>query len=225
MPCGEHHGNRGRGNSLEIESQGVEGECPLDYVRWVMEKVDAMKLAQRVQVIKPSSTLAVTALVKKMTSEGHKVIGFGAGEPDFDTPQHIKDSAAEALKSGLTKYEPVSGTPAALKAVALQMELKLGRNLGPGNRLSPAAASTASTWPSWPCSNWATRSSFPLPDGSAIPSRRACAAPPWWKCPAAWTTISRSPRTTGEGHHAALQGVHYQQPVQSQRHRCTRRRS
>ena len=68
-----------------------------------MEKVDAMKLAQRVQVMKPSSTLAVTALVKKMTSEGHKVIGFGAGEPDFDTPQHIKDSVTDALSKGLTK--------------------------------------------------------------------------------------------------------------------------
>ena len=100
-----------------------------------MEKVDAMKLAQRVQVMKPSSTLAVTALVKKMTSEGHKVIGFGAGEPDFDTPQHIKDSVTDALSKGLTKYEPVNGTPAALKAVAQYMEPKLGRNLGPENVL------------------------------------------------------------------------------------------
>ena len=63
--------------------------------------------------MKPSSTLAVTALVKKMTAEGHKVIGFGAGEPDFDTPQHIKNAVTEALNQGLTKYEPVNGTPAA----------------------------------------------------------------------------------------------------------------
>lgn len=101
----------------------------------VMEKVHAMKLAQRVEVMKPSSTLAVTALVKKMVSEGHNVIGFGAGEPDFDTPQHIKDAVADALKAGLTKYEPVSGTPAALKAVAQYMETKLKRPLGPENVL------------------------------------------------------------------------------------------
>ncbi|MBT9585987.1 pyridoxal phosphate-dependent aminotransferase [bacterium] len=94
-----------------------------------------MQLAQRVLVMKPSSTLAVTALVKKMTAEGHQVIGFGAGEPDFDTPQHIKDSVGEALAKGLTKYEPVSGTPAALKAIAQYMEPRLGRSLGPENVL------------------------------------------------------------------------------------------
>jgi len=100
-----------------------------------MEKTQPMRLTQRVQVMKPSSTLAVTALVKKMTAEGHKIIGFGAGEPDFDTPQHIKDTVVEALKQGLTKYEPVNGTPAALSAVARYMEPRVGRALGNENVL------------------------------------------------------------------------------------------
>lgn len=94
-----------------------------------------MQLAQRVQVMKPSSTIAVTAMVKKLKAEGHDVIGFGAGEPDFDTPQHIKNAVTEALAQGLTKYEPVPGTPAALKAVAQYMEPRLGRSLGPENVL------------------------------------------------------------------------------------------
>lgn len=100
-----------------------------------MEKTHPMQLSQRVQVMKPSSTLAVTALVKKMTAEGHQVIGFGAGEPDFDTPQHIKDAVVQALQQGLTKYEPVNGTPAALKAVAAYMEPRLNRSLDPTNVL------------------------------------------------------------------------------------------
>ena len=74
--------------------------------------------------MKPSSTLAVTAKFKKLQAEGKDVIGFGAGEPDFDTPQHIKQAAADALTRGLTKYEPTNGTPAALTAVATYMEVR-----------------------------------------------------------------------------------------------------
>lgn len=94
-----------------------------------------MKLAHRVQVMKPSSTLKVTAMVKQLTAEGHDIIGFGAGEPDFDTPQRIKDTVGRALSQGLTKYEPVGGTPAALKAVAAYVGPKLGRELAPQNVL------------------------------------------------------------------------------------------
>lgn len=85
--------------------------------------------------MKPSSTLAVTAMVKKLKDEGHEIIGFGAGEPDFDTPQHIKDAVVAALAKGLTKYEPVSGTPAALQAVARYMEPRVGRELSNQNVL------------------------------------------------------------------------------------------
>jgi len=68
-----------------------------------------MKLAKRVQKIKPSPTIAITMKAQSMKAEGIDVIGFGAGEPDFDTPEHIKQAAIAALKKGKTKYTPVGG--------------------------------------------------------------------------------------------------------------------
>ena len=63
-----------------------------------------MELSSRVQAIKPSPTLAVTARAAKLKAEGKDIIGLGAGEPDFDTPQHIKDAAIAAINRGFTKY-------------------------------------------------------------------------------------------------------------------------
>lgn len=68
-----------------------------------------MHLAKRVQKIKPSPTLEITAKAKAMKAEGIDVIGFGAGEPDFDTPDYIKKAAIEAINQGFTKYTPVGG--------------------------------------------------------------------------------------------------------------------
>jgi aspartate aminotransferase len=70
-----------------------------------------MTLSNRVQAIKPSPTLAVTAQAAKLKAEGKDIIGLGAGEPDFDTPDHIKAAAIAAINSGFTKYTPVGGTP------------------------------------------------------------------------------------------------------------------
>ncbi len=69
-----------------------------------------MVLAERVKGIKPSPTLAVDARAKAMKAEGIDVVGFGAGEPDFDTPENIKEAAVNALKNGFTKYTAVGGT-------------------------------------------------------------------------------------------------------------------
>ncbi len=71
----------------------------------------------RVQKVKPSPTLAITAMVAKLRAEGNDIIGLGAGEPDFDTPEHIKAAAIDAINSGLTKYTAVDGTPALKQAV------------------------------------------------------------------------------------------------------------
>ena len=76
-----------------------------------------MKLSTRVQAIKPSPTLAVTARAAKLKAEGKDIIGLGAGEPDFDTPQHIKDAAIAAINKGFTKYTAVGGTPTLKAAV------------------------------------------------------------------------------------------------------------
>jgi aspartate aminotransferase len=76
-----------------------------------------LKLSTRVQAIKPSPTLAVTARAAKLKAEGKDIIGLGAGEPDFDTPQHIKDAAIAAINKGFTKYTAVGGTPSLKQAV------------------------------------------------------------------------------------------------------------
>lgn len=68
-----------------------------------------IKLTERVKRIKPSPTIAIDTKAKAMKAEGIDVIGFGAGEPDFDTPEFIKQAAIEALKAGKTKYTPVGG--------------------------------------------------------------------------------------------------------------------
>lgn len=75
-------------------------------------------LSQRVQRIKPSPTLAITARAKALTDAGEKIISLGAGEPDFDTPDHIKQAAIEAINNGFTKYTAVAGTPGLKQAVA-----------------------------------------------------------------------------------------------------------
>jgi aspartate aminotransferase len=77
-----------------------------------------VELSQRVQRIKPSPTLAVTARAAQLRAEGKDIIGFGAGEPDFDTPEHIKQAAIEAIRAGFTKYTPVAGIPKLRQAVA-----------------------------------------------------------------------------------------------------------
>jgi aspartate aminotransferase len=76
-----------------------------------------MQLSDRVNSIKPSPTLAVTNRAAELRAAGKNIIGLGAGEPDFDTPDHIKNAAIEALNNGFTKYTAVDGTPALKKAI------------------------------------------------------------------------------------------------------------
>ena len=68
-----------------------------------------MKLADRITSVKPSVTLAITSTAKKMKAAGEDVVSFGAGEPDFDTPQTIKQAAIKAIEQGFTKYTPAAG--------------------------------------------------------------------------------------------------------------------
>src|SRR6476619_4039958 len=74
-------------------------------------------VADRLNAIKPSPTLLVSAKAAKLKSEGKDVIAMGAGEPDFDTPQLIKDAAIAAMNKGLTKYTAAGGTPTLKKAI------------------------------------------------------------------------------------------------------------
>ncbi len=75
-------------------------------------------LARRLDRIKPSPTIAVTTRARELRAAGRDVIGLGAGEPDFDTPDHVKDAAMRAIRDGRTKYTAVDGTPELKEAVA-----------------------------------------------------------------------------------------------------------
>jgi aspartate aminotransferase len=84
------------------------------------------KIADRTKLIKPSVTLAIAAKAGKLRSEGIDVVNFSAGEPDFDTPEHIKAAAVEALRQGMTKYTDVKGIEPLRAAIAKKYEADHG---------------------------------------------------------------------------------------------------
>jgi aspartate aminotransferase len=85
-----------------------------------------MLVAQRLQAIKASPTLAVSAKAARLKAEGKDVIAMGAGEPDFDTPQFIKDAAIAAMNKGLTKYTPAGGTASLKRAIIAKFKRENG---------------------------------------------------------------------------------------------------
>ncbi|MEM1169572.1 MAG: pyridoxal phosphate-dependent aminotransferase [Cyanobacteria bacterium P01_H01_bin.35] len=87
-----------------------------------------MKLAARVDKVSPSLTLAISAKAKAMRAEGIDVCSFSAGEPDFDTPEHIKAAAQKALEGGKTKYGPAAGEPKLREAIAQKLSRENGLN-------------------------------------------------------------------------------------------------
>ncbi len=87
-----------------------------------------MKVSKRAQEVPPSATLAVSARAKQLKAKGVDVIGFGAGEPDFDTPDYIKDAAIKAMKAGKTKYTAAAGVPELRAAIAEKLKRENGLN-------------------------------------------------------------------------------------------------
>ncbi|MDQ0244043.1 aspartate aminotransferase [Bacillus fengqiuensis] len=85
-----------------------------------------MKLAKRVSALTPSSTLAITAKAQELKAAGHDVIGLGAGEPDFNTPEHILEAAAKAMNEGHTKYTPTGGLASLKEAIIKKFEQDQG---------------------------------------------------------------------------------------------------
>lgn len=85
-----------------------------------------MKLAARAERLKPSATLAITAKAKALKAQGIDVVGFGAGEPDFDTPENIKEEAIRAIKAGFTKYTAVGGIEELKGAIVRRIEEDYG---------------------------------------------------------------------------------------------------
>ena len=83
-------------------------------------------LSDRVNAVKPSPTLAITARAARLRASGKDIISLGAGEPDFDTPEHIKKAAIKALAEGFTKYTPVDGTPSLKQTIIKKFEADNG---------------------------------------------------------------------------------------------------
>jgi len=89
------------------------------------------KISERAASLSSSLTLAIDSKAKQMKADGLDVVGFGAGEPDFDTPQHIKDAAIKALNEGFTKYTPASGIPELRQAIADKFKRENGLSYKP----------------------------------------------------------------------------------------------
>src|SRR5215467_12613627 len=83
-------------------------------------------LADTLSRVKPSATVAVTDLARALKAAGRNVIGLGAGEPDFDTPDNIKEAAIKAIKSGKTKYTDVGGIPELKDAITAKFKRENG---------------------------------------------------------------------------------------------------
>ncbi len=90
-----------------------------------------MELSERVASLSPSLTLSIDSKAKSMIASGQDVCGFGAGEPDFDTPEFIKQAAIAALQAGFTKYTPSSGTPELRQAISDKFKNDNGLNYKP----------------------------------------------------------------------------------------------
>lgn len=99
-----------------------------------------MKISQRARNTAPSPTLGITARARQMRAQGIDVIGFGAGEPDFDTPEHIKQAAIAALEAGDTKYTPSSGTEVLRKAICDKLQHDNGLAYQPNQVIVSAGA-------------------------------------------------------------------------------------
>ena len=100
----------------------------------------APRLANRLSSIAPSMTMKVTAKAAELRAQGIDVVSFSAGEPDFDTPTHIKEAAKHALDAGATKYTAVEGTPQLRKAVAAWFAKAHGFDVSPGEVMVSAGA-------------------------------------------------------------------------------------
>jgi aspartate aminotransferase len=89
------------------------------------------RFTERIKKVSPSSTLAITSKAKKLKADGKDVVNFAAGEPDFDTPDYIKEAAIQAIKEGFTKYTPTTGTPELKKLICEKFKKENGLDYAP----------------------------------------------------------------------------------------------
>ena len=86
-----------------------------------------MQYSSNIETLKPSATIAVSTLAKKLAGEGRDVVNLSAGEPDFDTPTFIADAAVQGIRDGRTRYTPPAGLPELKSAIAAHLEARAGR--------------------------------------------------------------------------------------------------
>ena len=106
-------------------------------------------ISNNLKRIKPSPTIAVTTKAREMRASGKDVIGLGAGEPDFDTPDNVKEAAIEAIKKGDTKYTAVDGTPDLKKAIVEKFKRENNLIIQLTKLQSELGANKLYTIPSW----------------------------------------------------------------------------
>ena len=90
-----------------------------------------IQLSQRVGRVKPSPTLAITALAAQLKASGRDIIDLGVGEPDFDTPEHIRQAGIQAIQTGVTRYTAVGGTPTLKQAIIRKFKRDNGLDFTP----------------------------------------------------------------------------------------------
>lgn len=101
---------------------------------------DTLRLSTRTQLLKPSPTLSITAKANALKAEGVDVISFAAGEPDFNTPEPIQEAAIAAIRAGVTKYTPSSGTKDLKEAIAAKLERENGLKYSPDQIVASCGA-------------------------------------------------------------------------------------
>ena len=147
-----------------------------------------MELSRKAMAIADSVTLAIDAKAKAMAGEGIDVVGFGAGEPDFNTPQFICDAAKKAIDEGKTRYTPVSGTLGLREAICGKLARENGLAYEPGQIVVSNGAKHS---PFKRCLTPATRSSSPRPTGFRIRSLSRSPTARRFLCRPAKKTASR----------------------------------
>ena len=176
-------------------------------------------LSNRVNSIKPSATIAVSTLARELRAAGRDVIGLGAGEPDFATPENIQQAAIEAMRNGMTKYTPADGTPELKNAVVDKFERD--------NQLTYTSANIV-------VSNGAKQSIINLLTALLNENDEVVIVAPYWVSytdmtvlsggkPVVVNTTNRTgfqvtARTIARGYYLAHQASHAQQPQQPDRH-------
>ncbi len=180
--------------------------------------MNEITLSQRVQRVKPSPTLAVTARAAELRAAGKDIIGLGAGEPDFDTPEHIKQAAIVAIQNGATRYTAVDGTAELKSAIINKFQRDNGLSYQPDQILVSCGGKQSFYNLAQALLNPGDEVIIPAPYWVSYPDMvQACR----WRTGdhqgGPGTAFQNQPGATGSGNYAEYTLVRYQQSIQPYR--------